>query len=507
MKRNILPAEEKQGAVTGVKLVVGYLGVVLMMIGVILLLPLALLIFYPAETSYAKCFIVPGVLSILVGYLGMFLIKGKPEGALSGRGSSVLVVCMWIITILVSAVPFLLYGGFTFAEAVFEMTSGYTTSGLTVCDVETLPKLFLFFRSVTHFFGGVGLILVMTSALSDRYGAGLYNAEGHPDKLVPNLVHSARMIFGMYAVFILVGTVLYTICGMSVFDAFNHSVAAVATGGFSTRKESIYYYLSDASGRYFGAGIEITTIVLMLLGQTNFFVNLLLIRGKFKKYALHGETVFTLAVIFLAVPIMAWVLAAGKVTGFWNGARVSLFQFVSAMSSTGYSSVESFSSYPSAWLGILLLCMLVGGGQGSTAGGIKQSRIILLLKSIFWNVRDRFSNPRTFRTNKIRRAGELVIVTEKEVSANYAFVGIYLSVLAVGTFLFMLGGFSFEQSLFEYASCLGNIGYSFGIAVKGASSAILWNATVGMFVGRLEIYIVVVAIAECVLKLTGKKVL
>ena len=98
-------------------------------------------------------------------------------------------------------------------------------------------------------------------------------------------------------------------------------------------------------------------------------------------------------------------------------------------------------------------------------------------------------------------------MTGKEVSANYAFIGIYLSVLAAGTFLFMLGGFSFERSLFEYASCLGNIGYSFGIAVKGASSAILWNATVGMFVGRLEIYIVVVAIAECVLKLTGKKVL
>jgi trk system potassium uptake protein TrkH len=502
-----MPVLKKETA-TGARLIVGYLGIFTVMIGVILLLPLLLLVFYPGEMQYAKCFIVPGVAAILIGYLLMFLIKGKKEGTLSGHWDAVLLLLVWIITIVFSAIPFALFGNLTFTQAIFEMTSGYTTSGYTVCDVETLPKLFLFFRSLTHLFGGVGLILIMTSALSDRYGVNLYNAEGHPDKLVPNLVNSARIIFSIYALFIALGTVAYTLFGMTVFDAFNHSVAAVATGGFSTRNESMGFYINDTTGAYNATGIEITTIVLMLLGMTNFFVNLFFVTGKWKKGLRHAELWFNGLFLLVTVPLCALFLAnAGISSSYGKGVEHSIFHLVSAASSTGYTTLSGFQNFPSAVLLIFFFAMLVGGGQGSTAGGIKQNRIVLMLKSIYWNLRDRFSKTRTVRTNKMWRCGEYITITDKAAADNNVFIQLYLAVVLVGTLLLAACGFPFKESLLEFTSLIGNTGISYGVISSASSPLVLWIGTVGMFIGRLEVYIVAVALVQCGLGVARKEVM
>ena len=179
------------------------------------------------------------------------------------------------MSILISAMPFYMTGLFSFTESVFEVTSGYSTTGFTVVNVETIPPIFLIYRSLLQFFGGVGFVLVLTSAISDRLNMRLYNAEGHSDKLVPNLIRSGRIILSIYVGYILVGTIFLVIFGMTPFDALNHAICAVATGGFSTKAMSIGYYDS--------VKIEVTIMILMLLGGTNFFVHLMLIRGKLKK--------------------------------------------------------------------------------------------------------------------------------------------------------------------------------------------------------------------------------
>ena len=138
----------------------------------------------------------------------------------------------------------MLTGEYNFTQAVFECTSGYTTTGLSVVDVSKCPKIFLLYRSVMLFVGGIGLVLVLTCAVSDRYGLRLFNAEGHTDKLLPNLKKSARVILSIYSVYIILGIIAYVIAGMPLFDAINHSIAALSTGGFSTQKESLLAYHS-----------------------------------------------------------------------------------------------------------------------------------------------------------------------------------------------------------------------------------------------------------------------
>ena len=206
----------------------------------------------------------------------------KPAAILGFRNQgAVIVVTCWILAIMICALPFLLSGNYTFTQAVFETTSAWSTTGLSVVDVEHTSHLFLMHRSTILFFGGIGLVLVMLSVLSDTYGMRLYAAEGHNDHLLPNLLKSARIILTMYLCYILSGVALYCLFGMPLFDALIHSIGALSTGGFSSHAQSIGYYDN--------IWIEMITIVLMLLGNINFLAHLFLIRGKLRNFFQYCE--------------------------------------------------------------------------------------------------------------------------------------------------------------------------------------------------------------------------
>ena len=170
---------------------------------------------------------------------------------------------------------------------------------MSVVDVEHTSHLFLMHRSTILFFGGIGLVLVMLSVLSDTYGMRLYAAEGHNDRLLPNLLKSARIILTMYLCYILSGVALYCLFGMPLFDALIHSIGALSTGGFSSHAQSIGYYDN--------IWIEMITIVLMLLGNINFLAHLFLIRGKLRNFFQYCEIRFSFLVIALAVPVLGFL--------------------------------------------------------------------------------------------------------------------------------------------------------------------------------------------------------
>lgn len=225
------------------------------------------------------------------------------------RDTEVIVVFMtWLIVIVITAVPFVMTGQYSFTQAVFETTSGLSTTGLSVVDTAKASHIFLIHRTVLLFFGGIGLVLVMTSVLSEVYGMRLYHAEGHSDRLLPNLLESSRLIIGIYSGYILSGTLLYVLFGMSPFDAVNHAVAALSTGGFSTHPESIGYYDSQA--------IEIITVVLYLMACT--------------------------------VPAVAVLLFLTFGTVLPESFRAALFQVVSALTTTGLQTVETFETWTTA---------------------------------------------------------------------------------------------------------------------------------------------------------------
>lgn len=481
------PSEQGQ-VIKGYRLIAAYMGIVMILAGIITLLPLITLLFYPEEAGQGGYFVVPGVASILAGYLLSQILRGKRAGNLEKNQEMIVVFMTWLMVILITAVPFVMTGRYSLTQAVFETTSGLSTTGLSVVDTAKAPHIFLIHRTVLLFFGGIGLVLVMTSVLSEVYGMRLYHAEGHSDRLLPNLLESARLIIGIYSGYILSGTLLYVLLGMSPFDAVNHAVAALSTGGFSTHPESIGYYDSQA--------IEMVTVVLMLLGSTNFFVHLLLLRGKLRAFAGHCETRMALYLLACFVPAVGVLFFQAFGSGLPESFRVALFQVVSALTTTGFQTVDTFETWTPALLFLMILLMLAGGSAGSTAGGLKLYRVYVMMKEIGWNLMENICPARVVFARRINRGGRQETITDQEGGQVNAFLFLYLLVFAAGTFVFCCFGYSVEDSMFEFASALSTVGLSVGITAFDADPAIHWTATAGMFLGRLEIYVAMISAAR-----------
>lgn len=471
--------------------VLKYIGVMLMLVAGVILLPLIVLPFYPDEVNNIIFFLVPSIIAFILGFL-LNKIRVPDDFKLSIGNDAIIVVGVWLLATLFSALPFVLSGRLNFSQAYFEAMSGWTTTGLSVIDVTKTPHIFLLFRSIIQFFGGVGIVLVIVSALSENFGMKLYTTEGHNDKLLPNLAKSARLTLKIYLGYFFAGTILYVIFGMNVFDAINHSMAALSTGGFSTQTLSI--------GAYDSFPIELITIILMLLGATNFFAHMLIMKGKLRTFLKLGETRFMLILITTFVPIAAFVSLYQVYGNIISSLRISFFNIISAITTTGFATV-SYNDWPdSAWL-IMLVLMTIGGGIGSTAGGIKSGRIYLIIRQIVWSIKRRFLPERMVnKPTIIKPEGKKNITSEMYYeSSNYALM--FLCIIIVGTFLLTISGFSFKDSLFEFISALGTVGLSVGVTSIQTPILALWTMIVGMLLGRLEIFVIFYAIIKLISKI------
>lgn len=486
---------KEKNAISGYPLVLNYLGAFSILIGLIILSPLTLTIFWSQERSDAHYFVIPALVAFFFGGLTLWVFKGKKKGHLAHNHDAVLVVGTWFLAILFSSFPFLLSGQLTFTESVFEAASGYSTTGLTVVDVESMSHIFLLFRSLMQLFGGVGLVLLITSFVSNQYGMRLYSAEGHGDKLVPNLLRSARTILSIYMLYIVLGVILYVIFDMPFFDAVNHSISAVATGGFSVKAESIGYYDSIP--------IEIVTMILMVLGGTNFFVHLLIMKKKFKLVFRHVEIRFLGLLSLIFIPIFVISLIRFNQFSFGEAFRVGTFHYLTTITTTGLQTVSSIHIFPTSLLFAMLILMMIGAGMGSTAGGMKLFRVALAFKSVYWNIRDALGHKKMIRPRFINRLGTNRAVTNEDINDNYTFLIVYLIILVIGITIFTFNGYNFHDSIFEFTSTLGTIGLSSGIIGSNPSNVILWTGVVGMLIARLESYVIIIALSKVLID-TGK---
>lgn len=474
MKRN------NEKVLSPIRVIFGYVGFNMMLVGGAVLLPMITLFAYPEESIYAKYFFITAIPTIMIGGYLFLPIYRKEKVELDKNHDYVIVFLSWIVAIAICALPYFLTGEYTLTESIFESTSGLTTTGLTVMDVDNLPKIFLMFRSITLYVGGIGIILIMTSLFATSFGMRLYSAEGHPNKLIPNVIKSARLIVCMYTGYILLGILLYIIFGMSSFDAINHSIAAVANGGFSTRSASIGYYNS--------LPIEIITMILMILGGTNFLLFLMIMKGEIKSFFKHCETKLTAIIWSIFILILSFVLFGKICDSSGESIRIAIFQVVSAMATAGFQTVESFEIWPSAGLLILSILMIIGFQAGSTAGGIKEYRIAIILKSIYYDIKSKLIHKREVMPRKINIYGEEKELTGERTFEAHSFAMLYITVIVIGTLIYTLCGYSAEKSLFEVSSILGCVGLSAGITGAGASDFVNWVAIIGMIIGRLDIY-------------------
>ena len=461
-------------------------GKLMVMIGLLVIAPVAILPFYPQDIGYAIYFLLTGLLSILAG--GLVCAFGKREAYFSSdrltaqRHSNNTVLFTWFWGIAVGAMPFFLSGQLKFVQSLFESVSGWTTTGLSVMDVTQTSKIFLFYRSFMQYCGGLGFVLMMVMLVSGKRSMDLFNAEGHPDKLMPNLKQTAQTIFEMYIIFLILGTAAYVVCGMPLFDSLCHAMCSLSTGGFSTKLNSI--------GEYHSLSIEIVTIVLMLIGTTNFAVLLLLLRGKWRQAIQVSEVRFLFLLLLIFVPLMALPLSGELGMGLGEGLRHGLFNAASALSTTGYATM-SYESWPSFAIGLMILLMLIGGGIGSTAGGLKLTRVYLILRMIGLNMKRKLLPQRCVDAPTYVKAQGRTKIDEELCSDTVGFVGCYLLLFVAGVLLLtMTAGCGLEKAMFEFASALGTVGLSIGLTGPMTNNATLIVEMVGMILGRLEIFIV-----------------
>jgi trk system potassium uptake protein TrkH len=472
---------------TRYRIIFGYTGLVSALVGGLILSPCLALAFYPAELPQAWGFALPGLGLSLAGLALWRWLLPRGGASLSLQEAAVVVVLAWTLAIAVGSVPFLLVGGLDLTRAVFEATSAWTTTGLSVVDVDRASHLLLLYRSVMQLAGGAGLAIIMLSALAGPSGTGLSAAEGRADQLVPNVRRSAMLVVTIYSGYAALGCPALFLAGMGWFDAVNHAFAALSTGGFSTRVESIGHWASPA--------VEGVTIVLMLLGAMNFVTGYALLHGKFCAVGKNGE----IRLQMLLIPAAALVLFAGVTFGLYptlgKQVRVALFEVVTALSTTGFSTVGYGNWNGLGWL-VLIVLMVIGGGTGSTAGGLKQYRIYALYRSFLCEVRRMLASRNAVIETEVWVGDSRRFLKDQELRQIGVFAFLFLATLALGTGIVASYGYSLKESLFEFASALGTVGLSVGVTSPNAPAGLLWTETAGMILGRLEFFVVLLGLGK-----------
>lgn len=410
---------------------------------------------------------------------------------LSHREGMAITALAWVAAGLCGALPFHFAGTFgTFTDCLFESLSGFTTTGASVLtDVEALPRGLLFWRSLTHWLGGMGII-VLSLAILPFLGVGgmqLYKAEVPgpvPDKLRPRVKDTAAALWKVYLLLTLAQTALLMLGGMDLFDSLCHTFGTVATGGFSTKNASI--------GHYPSAYIQLVITIFMFLAGVNFTLHYLALKGRLDDVWRNPELKFYTGV-FLAffLVITASLIWGGRQESLSKATLDSAFQTASILTTTGYATAD-FEAWPALAQAILLLCMFIGGSAGSTAGGMKCMRILLLLRQSYQEI-VRLIHPRA--VVHVKFGGR--VVPPDVLGGIWGFSVLWLGLLFLSVFLVAASGMDLMTSFTSVLACIGNIGPGLGTVGPMENYAHLpafakWVLIWCMLLGRLEIYTVIV---------------
>lgn len=430
--------------------------------------------------------------SIITGIGGtiLFLLAGKKKRKHVGKREAYIIVSLaWVIISLFGTLPYILSGTITsFTDAFFETMSGFTTTGSSVInDIEAVSKGVLFWRSMTHWIGGMGII-VLTLAIMPLLGVGgiqLFAAEvpgPEPDKLHPTITGTAKRLWLIYVTLTFVETILLIFGGMSLFDALCHAFGTMATGGFSTQNNSIAGY---------GPYIQYVIIFFMFLAGVNFSLHYFFSHAKWKKVWYNEEFRFYSILILSSALFITILIYSFQGSSLETTFRNSLFQVVSIVTTTGFVS-DNYLVWPSfAWFVIFLL-MFTGGSAGSTGGGIKAMRLLLLFKTASTQLK-KLVHPRAFIPVKYNGKS----IKDDIIFSIMAFFLFYAITFAMGTFIMSALGLDFKTAIGATISSLGNIGPGIGKVGPVDNFANIptfgkWVLSFLMLLGRLELFTILV---------------
>jgi len=445
-------------------------------------LPSLLVIFYPWEVTFAKYFLLPAFISFIVGII-ILSFTTHPE-KITMRQAMIFATFSWLLFSLLSTIPFVYINNMSFLDSFFETISAWTGTGLTVMpNIDTAPRILILWRSLMQWVGGMGVVVLGLLIL--RYpglSRALYHAEARNDIIFPNAVNTSKILFTIYAILTMFGTVILYILGMSSFDALNYAMTGLGTGGMAPHTSSVAYYSSLT--------IHVAVIILMILGATNFATIYYASTKRSPKEFLKDKQFVALLLIPLAFAVVYYYPIYGK--AITKTAIVeTMFQEFSAITCTGFNTVD-ITSLPDPAKVALSFLMIIGGSSGSTAGAIKIIRFLILLAAIRWLIKKN-TYPES-AIMPIRFNGK--VIKEEAVLQALSYSLLYLGILSIGTIITMMYlNVPFVDALFENASAIGNVGLSAGITSPSTPPLIKILFIIEMLLGRLEIFTFLVAIA------------
>lgn len=467
------------------------LGLLLMLFSISLLPPIVVSLIYEDEAT--RAFIDSLFFNFILGFACWLPVRRERQ-ELRTRDGFVITVLFWGVLTLVGAMPLMIseHPGLSFADAFFESASGWTTTGSTVISgLDNLPPSILFYRQQLQWFGGMGLV-VLAVAILPMLGIGgmqLYRAETpgpmKDSKLTPRIAETAKSLWYIYLAMTIACTFAYWICGMNFFDAIGHAFATVSTGGLSTHDASFAYFNSPL--------IETVAIVFMIMGSINFALHFFALRhASLRHYLQDPEFKLMLWLILLATLLCTLILARGSVYEPLTALRYSLFQVVSIMTTTGFG-VADFSIWP-LFLPVLVLFLGFSSGcAGSTVGGIKLIRVILVFKQGSREIK-RLIHPNGVFPIKV--GGKAV---DSRVSqAVWGFVSVYVLVYIALMMVLMASGLDMVTAFSAVAATLNNVGPGLGAVAANfgdLNDVAKWTLSFAMLLGRLEIFTILVLLS------------
>lgn len=468
------------------RVIINILGILLMLNGAFMLTCLPFSLYYQEGDLYA--ILGAAVITAFAGLMAWVLTRKDLNKELRKRDGYLVVAFGWLTMSFFGSLPYILSGSIpNLTDAFFETLSGFSTTGATILkDIESVNKGILFWRSLTQWIGGMGII-VLTVAILPILGIGgmqLFVAEApgiSPDKLQPRIKETAKRLWFIYLALTVTETALLWAGGMTFYDAINHSLTTMATGGFSTKNASIAYFTSPF--------IQYVIIIFMFLAGTNFTMTYFALHKNFEKVLKNEEFRFYAGVSILASLTVGLVIFGLGHDNLEKSIRDALFQVVSVITTTGYITADYTAWSPFITV-LFFVMMFFGASAGSTAGGVKIVRHIILIKNSFLELK-RQLHPNA--VIPVRFNGKAV---SREITYNIlAFIMIYIFIFAIGSITMGILGADFDTAIGAVATCLGNIGPGIGEVgpvdnFAGISAPGKWLLAFLMLLGRLELFTV-----------------
>ena len=467
------------------RIIILILGVLLLIEAFFLFVSGIVALIYHGTDVYS--FFISGGITLIFGSAAYFFNRNAIK-SIGKREGFLIVSLVWVVFSLFGSLPFVISGEISsYTDAFFETISGFTTTGASILnDIESMSKGLLFWRSLTQWLGGMGIIVLSLSILPflGIGGMQLFSAEVPgltPDKLHPSVKETAKRLWAIYTFFTFAEVILLVIGGMGWFDAINHSFTTMATGGYSTKQASIAYFDSPF--------IHYVIILFMFIAGMNFSLSYFALHGKVNKIMKNEEFryyLFFVLIFSFVIGIGLWIT---ENYGIEKSFRDAMFQVVSIITTTGFATSD-YMLWPQILVFGIFLLMFFGGSSGSTGGGIKIVRIVIVIKNSYYEVK-RLMHPKA--VIPVRLNGK--VMTDKLVMNVLAFIVFYFMVFVLGVAVMSFLGLDIETAMGAVAATLGNIGPGIGDVGPSENFAFIhdsgkWVLSFLMLLGRLELFTV-----------------